>query len=611
MKRIRYILLCACALIGTCAQAYAQNPGAACRTAIPMGKDYCAQVRNGQTVWYSAWTFDLPLTVTFAPESKTDPAPEVEMDFTCTPGYYQDSILCSLFCKTSGGSGLDFGLPHKPSLSSKTLDDGTFVYYLSLGKKYRDLLLRVGISYNVEVFVKVTYKCNGQISLAPDDLFTNCVDNAKFMQFGDTVDVKASDKQRHVIVPYVQWQEDTIVYRWKGTAPLTMSVANTCDFDPTDNTDGNIIQYVANIQPGDSVKVSATRIYNWVHNDLFPNEAGMYFAKFYSAEPGTITIVKAPQAPPRANATLLRFDKTYPLNAHDSSVFAIPTSWNDTKINTKFTTPTDHIFRMTIATDPDFSETHTLKTYQFEKAESGRWQGIVGKNMADFWKKTTEQFLYIRFDCSEATTVTPAKWYMSDCYEKTASYAVNAGDAVTVTRGSSTVYRFSYPQWAGGDMTISFALSAACEVYLADTCAINRTKADAPYWLVYKDTVKSTKPLTIPASKIASWADRLDEEGCFYGLFYTTANSTNRKLTFTTNAPEETDPTYPASTIAVACDGTKVVVMVSQPQTIEVYDESSVKKAEWNAEPGTPHELVLPVGKYTLVGEKEKIEINL
>ena len=56
---------------------------------------------------------------------------------------------------------------------------------------------------------------------------------------------------------------------------------------------------------------------------------------------------------------------------------------------------------------------------------------------------------------------------------------------------------------------------------------------------------------------------------------------------------------------------TKVVVMVSQAQTIEVYDEQSVKKAEWTAEPGTPHELVLPAGKYTLVGEKEKIEINL
>ena len=73
--------------------AYAQGMGTSCRTAIPMGNDYQAQVKNGQTVWYSAWTFDLPLTVTFAPKSKTDPAPEVEMDFSCTSGYYRDSIL--------------------------------------------------------------------------------------------------------------------------------------------------------------------------------------------------------------------------------------------------------------------------------------------------------------------------------------------------------------------------------------------------------------------------------------------------------------------------------------------------------------------------------------
>lgn len=609
MNQIRYILLCACALIGTCAQVYAQTLGAACRTAIPMGSDYSAQVKKGQTIWYSAWTFDLPLTVTFAPQSKTDPAPDVEMDFTCTPGYYRDSILCSLFCKTSGGSGIQFDLPHKPSLSSKTLDDGTFVYYLSLGKKYRDLLLQVGISYNVEVFVKVTYKCDGTISLAPDDLFSNCVDNAKFMQFGDTVNVKANDKKRHVIVPYVQWQEDTIIYRWSGAKPCIISVSNTCDFDPIKET-GKMIQFET-VQPGDSLKVEAKYVYDWVHNEDFPNEAGMYFAKFVSEEPGTITIVKAPQTPPRGEATLLRYDKTYALNAHETGVFAIPTSWNDAKINSKFTTPTEHIFRMTIATDPDFSDTHTLKTYQFDKIESGRWQGITGKEMADFWKKTTEQFLYIRFDCSEATTVTPEKWYMSDCYEKTAANVVNAGDNITVTKSSTTVYRFSYPQWAGGDMTVSFALNSACEVYFADTCAINRSKADASYWLVYKNSTKSTLPLTIPASEIASWADRLDEEKCFYGLFYTSANSTNRKLTFTTDAPEETDPTYPASTIAVACDGTKVVVMVSQPQTIEVYDQSSVKKAEWEADPSTPHELVLPAGKYTLVGEMEKIEINL
>ena len=88
-------------------------------------------------------------------------------------------------------------------MKTKILDDGTFVYYLSLGKDYRDLLLQMGISYNLEVFVKVTYKSNGKIAMAPDDMFTNCMDGAKFMHLGDTVRVAAKDKERHVIVPYV------------------------------------------------------------------------------------------------------------------------------------------------------------------------------------------------------------------------------------------------------------------------------------------------------------------------------------------------------------------------------------------------------------------------
>ena len=576
-----------------------------------MGKDYSAQVRNGQTVWYSAWTFDLPLTVTFAPKSKTDPAPDVEMDFTCTPGNYQDSILCSLFCKTSGGGGIQFDMPHKPSLSSKTLDDGTFVYYLSLGKRYRDLLLQVGISYNVEVYVKVTYKCDGQISLAPDELFTNCVDNAKFMHFDDTVKVNANDKNRHVIVPYVQWQEDTVIYRWNGTSPLTMSVANTCVFDPTDNTDGNIIQYVPNVQPGDSVKVAATRIYKWVHNPEFPNEAGMYFAKFYSAAPGTITVVKAPQAPPQGDATLLRFDKTYALNAHETGVFAITRMWDDDTLNTRFVTPTDHVFRMTIATSPEFKEEHILKEYQFDKSSGGHSLGIYGKDMVAFWKKTTEQYLYIRFDCSEATTVTPSKWPVSKCVTDTKNY-INALDTSFTVKRNSTGgnYKLNYSKWVGGDLKMTFTPAKKCSVYVATDCNITLSFTAANL-LYSKQLTVSENTTTITAEEIAGWADRVAEDGYIYMRLQHTESIGTYKMAMKSEAPQDADPTYPASTIAVACDGTKVVVMVSQPQTIAVYDESSVKKAEWNAEPGTPHELVLPVGKYTLVGENEKIEINL
>jgi len=617
MKRLYNAAVCACALllIGTCAPAYAGLPGSSCTDAIPMGENYSVHVQSGQVIWYSAWTFDLPLTVTFAPDyGKNEPAPEVELDFTCTPGYYKDSILCGLFCETSSGA-VKFDMPVKPDLKSKTLDDGTFVYYLSLGKKYRDLLLQTGISYNVEAFVKVTYKCSGTISLAPDDLFTNCVDKAKFMRIGDTkndtVQVKAKDTVRHVIIPYVQWQEDTIIYKWTGTAPCTMTVANTCEFDPLNKRDDNIIQMEENIQSGDSAKVLATDIYKWVHNPLFPNEAGMYFAKFYTEGTGTMKIVKAKQAPPRGKATLLRFDRTYALNANEKALFAIPRSWEDDTLNTKFVTPTEHIFRMVIATDPDFAPEHTLKEYQFEKTPTGHWQGIYGADMVNFWKQTTEQYLYIRFDCTEATTVVPSKWMVSKCVVSTEDNVLNSLDTTFVVKRNSTGgnYRVRYARMEGGDVTFTFTPKEKCELFIATDCNIASTQP-ADNLLYYGLMTKSNNSVTVSASEIAGWKNRVGEDGYIY-MRIQHKQAVSSSITMTSTAPEETNPEYPASTVSVVCEGTKVVVNVSEEQYITIRSASDEKVDEWEATPGTPKELNLPPGTYVLDGKSDKIQLIL
>lgn len=614
MKRVSnsWLYLCVCVLLlGTYAPAYAQDPGAACRTAIPMGTEYNARVLNGQSIWYSAWTFDLPLSVYFAPEhGANDPAPEVEMDFTCIPGYYEDSILCSLFCKTSAPSGIQFDMPHKPSLKSKTLDDGTFVYYLSLGKTYRDLLLQTGISYNVEVYVKVTYKSNGTISLSPDDLFSNCVDNAKFMHLGDTVQVAASDVNRHVVVPYLQWQNDTIRYKWTGTTPCVVAVANKCDFDPSVPPDGDILDYQT-LMPGDSLTVTAALLSEYVNNQKeYPNEAGMYFAKFYSTDPGVMQIIKAPQAPPRKKATILRFDRTYALNANDTAVFAIPTSWNDDTLNTKFSTPTDHVFSMLIATDPDFSEEHLLKTYQFEKLQNGHWQGIFASEMVSFWTHTTEQYLYVRFECSEATTVTPSKWFSSTCIKGT-TLITSLDTTFRVDRQGGTKYRYNYTQLLGGNMSFTFKRAGDCRVFFATDCNIT-TSTTASNLLTYRVMTSSQNTATVKAEKIAEWAERIDEEGYVYMMVYTTLSA--RTITITSSAPAETDPTYPAATITVACDANnKPFVEVIKVQTITITDGTgTVVKTIKDAQPDAKHSISdLPSGTYTLQGETEQITINL
>ena len=613
MRRIQYIV-CVCAiLIGSCVHAYAGAPGSSCTNAIPMGKDYEEQVQNGQSIWYSAWTFDLPLTVTFTPQhGASDPAPEVEMDFTCIPGYYADTILCSLFCKTSGSSGIDMGLPHKPNLSSRTLGDGTFVYYLTLGKRYRDWLLQAGISYNVEVYVKVTYNSNGTISLKPDSLFTNCVDEAKFMHYGDTVHYGANDTLRHIIVPYLQWQEDTIYYKWTGTAPCEVVVANTCDFLGYNHENSDIIEREP-INPGDSAKVTAIDLYKWVHDKEFPNEAGMYFAKVYSSAPGILQVIKAPHAALDQDAILLRYDKSYPVDANSQDIYAIPRSWN---VDLQFTATTDHMFSVVFSKTANFGATDTLGTYQLKKSESGRWIGITSTDMTNMWGKMPgdKNYIYVRFVCSEATVVTPERWFVSDCFKKTQNNLVTPDKPFTIKRTSSDIYRFAYSQWKGGDMTINFAINSNCEIYLADTCAMSRTNSTAPYWLRYKSIVKSSQPVVIPKEEIASWADRIDEEGHFYALFYTTANNTNRRLTITTDAPEDIDPVYPTSTVVVRCDqNNQPFVEVKKAQTVVVKNEAGTAvKTFTDAQPDTKYSLSgLSSGTYTLQGETETITINL
>lgn len=605
----------------TAAMLSAQD-GRTCSRAIPMTKNpdqeftytvTSASPTSPKEVWFSAMTFDLPLSVYFEPEGgASSSAPEVEMDFSCISGYYENEILCSLFCKTGGNSGLNIKMPYQAVLESKTLTDGTFIYYLSLGKRYRDLLLQMGISENLKVVVCVTFKSAGVLRLAPDDFFTNCMDGPKFMQIGDTVEVKAKDANRHVIVPYVQWQEDTILYTWTGTTPCQLVVAADCGFDPTDPKQ-ELVQYNS-IAPGETLKVKAEDIYQWVHNKDFPPQAGMYFAKFYSEAEGVMKVTKAPQAVPAGGATLMRFGNSYALDANSQAIYAIPRSWN---VDIIFSTPTAHLFTMQFSTTATFDEADILATYPYSATENGRWLGIMGSEMETLWKKipASRHYIYVRFICTEATSITADRWAISECYEHTKNNTVIPDQVLTVAKGSTVVYRFSYPQWKGGDMTIQFALTSDCYVYLADTCGMNTAAShkDDPYWLRYKSLTKSNAPLVIPADEIASWENRLDAEGCFYGIFQTAANSTNRKLTFTTNAPEEKDPVYPAATIVVACDSEKKpFVEVSVAQTITVKDENGAVKKTIEAVPDAKYSLAdLPAGKYTLVGEREEIIVNL
>lgn len=617
MKHSSFIMALTCVMLGIATSAFAKQ-GDSCNDPIPLGKDYSATITKTGTVYYSANTFDLPLAVYFKTSTPNQP-PIVEMDFSCKSGVYEDSILCSLFCKKTGGGGIEWEMPHKPELKVTTLEDGSFAYYIAMGKTYRDLLLQVGIDYNVVVHIKVTYKSTGTMTMSPD-AFGNCMDGYKFMHIGDTIHVHADDVSRHVIVPYIQWMEDSIRYVWDGTAPIQVTDATECEFDPYDNSKS----YVANFMPlahnKDTVKLTSKRLKYCVNGGEFTSEAGMFFLKWHSTGTGVLKLERVPQAPPRGGATLLRYNKATDVAPSDTLVktYAIPYTWTD---SIKFITPTDHVFKMYIGTDPDFLPKQAIASYQFLRSENGHWLGLYASEMKALWKKTTEQYLYVKIWCTEKTTITPVIWYPSDCLaEKKTVYLPAKDTVISIMRGSTEtrIFRLYYAQWKDGEIKIKFNKSDKCQVFFADTCKITTNTSATNLLPDGVLNLQNKNQKTISAETINSWEPYVkDEDGFIYMRLY--CKDTNGNVTITTTAPEEQDPApivYPAATVDVTCeekeaDGAQnVSVKVSKEQDIVIYDATSTKVAEWHQLPtDAPHSLKLQPGDYSLVGKDEKIAI--
>ncbi|MEE0950962.1 MAG: hypothetical protein U0L62_01970 [Paludibacteraceae bacterium] len=569
--------------------------GTSCYDAIPLGKDYTETINGPKTVWYVAKTFDLPVKVCFTPVNIDLPAPDVEMDFTCIPGVYEDSILNSLFGK-SGSTGVTFDMPHKPVL---VLEDGA--YCISMGKKYRDLLLQAGISYNVEVYVKVTFKSAGTLSMVPDTEFADCMDGGKFTQLGDTINVLPKDKDRHVILPYVQWSKDSIRYIWQGTALVSVAIANTCGIDPTDYTDERIVDRIE-MQPGDTVSYTAAQIKYYAS---FENvQAGMYYGKFYSNGTGVLKIERVPIAPPDGGAVLLQYGKTVSINADDTQLYALS---KDT-VSLRFDSPTDYILRMYVGATADFTPETALATYQYPVYEGGHTLMLTADELAALWAKTSGKYLYVRFATNAATTVTPDIWYPSECAKKWNNLPQGNLSIKRIASGR-VYYKIVYSEWKGGDITIKETKGYLVDVYVEDTCGFETSDTH-----LYNGNIKRRGTLTIPAATVNTWAEHVDDEGNLYILF--DPNNGNTTITISSTAPEEQDPEppLPAATIHVACiseANANIEVSVSVAQQLTITNAAGMVVQQWNATTAASQKLMLNAGTYTLKGDNEQITIVL
>ncbi len=527
MKRFALSLLVMCVQICVCVSARAQA-GSSCTSPIPFGKNYSATISEPCAVWYMGNTFDLPLTVKFYPENNSDKAPELKLDLTCTPGVYEDEIACKLFCHNQSAY---IPLPYRITPDGKTDSEGHMYYELELGEFYRDQLLRAGISYNIQVYVEVTYFGGGSINVAPDKL-SQCMDTDKWLLLGVTRTVEANDNETYFVAPYASWTNDSIRYVWSGTQPAVVAIGTTCGFDPMDESDPHSLE-VMEMDAQDTVKHSNAKILNmqsYALNTTNPAPGAMFYVKAVSDAPGTLKVEHIPAAELNVEAEELVYDQSANVRANDiNALYAIPKSWTSV---TRFYTPTDRIFKMYIGTTPEFGKQDAIATYQFNKSEDGHWFGLTEADMTALRNQATDKYLYVRFECSDNTTVTPSTWTVSDCIG--GSTPLEKNTTVAVGARSKVKYRIYYNDWKEGNITFTWGKTSLCKVLISGSCDIGTGNGEGI--IAYDELKEGHQSYQLTAEEVSNWASSVDADGYIYLRFYTTASG-GGQMTVTSTAP--------------------------------------------------------------------------
>ena len=502
--------------------------GLTCEDPIPVDKSYTAHVNADDELWYTASTWDLPLHVYFSPDVENSVwGPEVQIDFTCNYGDYShdqklDSVLNIL-------KVLGVTMPVE-FMCDKVVRDGKVEWDLSIDERYRDQLTEYGLTHDIQAFVKVYFPEGGEIRLTPDPTFQDCMENSHYAKLSDTIDIAANDSNKMIVLPYSEWKDEEVRFVWVGEKPARVWVAeDECQFTPVDasvyvkakyDLDANTNKVLT---PADM----QAAIDNWIG-------AGVFYGKVLSEAPGKLVIERIPLGAIQGDAILLKHGESVQLQANDNRVFCFPKTWK----STEFLANTQYLMAMHVSNTPEFEpgDANVFSVYPFSKEANQRKLQLSKGDIANLGASATDDYLYVRFVCNKATTLTPSLWNVSSCIENT--ILITSGQTFVSPTSDKTVYRMDYKDWANYDFDVKWEQRGGLSIYLASYCDFATTDPERLGVI----SVPANKTVTTKADVLDAWGATLEADGFIYLRI---ATSRQGDITFTSAKPAETDPEGP------------------------------------------------------------------
>lgn len=578
----------------------AEPAGSSCDNPIALTEEYDAVINEPGTYWFSSWTYDLPVKVYYIPDDNTNTQPlKAYVDFTCTPGVYDDPNLVAL---TDMANGWGYSMPLEFVATATTID-GKPGYELMVEDTYRELMRQFDIIYNVEAKVQVEIPAAGKVQLAPDSAFRKCIESSHWLQLPDTIGVSPSSSDSVFVMPVTDWKNDSIRMLWTGTEqPLSIWLGSSCDFE-LNTSDPNVLYYfiVAPSKNNNYIDFSSAELKNIIN--MF-GEGGMYYVKLVSAENGTFIIDYKQMSEDMARAIPLEWDKSVAVSANDTAqCYYFRKDWN--KYSVQWTADVPDTIVAYFGTTPTFAISSDDAHYVGKRCLYPQGDRSVltlsSRELSSLSSATDMNFMFVRFDAPADVDITPSVWNVGDCANNSTEILPNDSLTLLANRPSD-VYRIDYEKWRKGNMSIRWDGFSGLRTYLGDTCSFNLAASNAH--VLHSASLQKVDTMEITRDWWMSVSDRVDADGFLYFRFNTSGVGYlySKQVILPDTGSELVD--IECSDVFVRYQYGEIIVSVAQSQTLKLYNSLGVLLDTWEQSANSMRKVSVPsAGVYVLQGD--------
>ena len=529
----------------------AQTPdGLTCETAIPVGNNFEASIPSAGTYYYSASTYDLPLTCYFYPETPIDQAPKIYVDFTCNSGVYDDPNIVELL---DAGTGWGIALPMIFTFTDEYDQDYNKYYSLTISEFYRELMAQFNITYDVKAFVKLEVSGAGKVTLTPDETFKSCVENSTWLTLPSSISTQTNMESGVYVLPLADWKNDSIQFRWTGTAsPVSIWIGETCDFKLTTTGDSAAIaQFVLEPNAGND-----ENIYSMTKQEIsdFISQyalGGIYYIKALAAENAELVFEKKPMSPEMQKAIPLQLNQTVSVAANAADqVYYFPIEWENNSMYWSFATMGNvtAYFSNNVTFEASSDDPSVFATYQVPLVGTERELKLSSKQMSSICSKANGDHVFVKFITKYPTSFIPSLWSAGYCAENSNELYLNQMVSLQLN-SPSTAWRVNIEEWAQQDVQLFWRGNGSIKIYLGDTCkgyTPSQTNQHVKYYSeVTVKTNGSRDTLTITKAELENLIQYADADGYLYFRF-NNRNTGNLEV-----LAEVVEPVIPTSPCAV------------------------------------------------------------